>query len=188
MSGKVSMVVRRGGRMGLIEKAKTRLWGGVHFMRYGGLVLSSELRAVVTRGELNGGQRLDLGVISRRVVSNNFAEALVDTLQGSEPANFEVYRFHAMGTGATAEAQTQNALITEVESRDSGTQTENGSKVYRSVGTTTATATRLIREHGLFDQLAAGGNMLDRSLFALITLENTDTITFTYDLTVTAGG
>jgi hypothetical protein len=109
---------------------------------------------------------------------------LIDALQNlTEPENF---KYHASGTDNTAENQTDTALGTEVEStRATGSQTENGSGTYRSVGTITYTATRTIVEHGLFSALTVG-TLLDRTVFAGIGVVNTDQIEFTFDLTIAA--
>jgi hypothetical protein len=46
-----------------------------------------------------------------------------------------------------------------------------------------------ITEHGLFSQTrAGGGTLMDRSKFAAINVVATDSIQFTYELTLTAGG
>ncbi len=99
-------------------------------------------------------------------------------------ANFS---WHEMGTGGTAEAIGDTTLVTAVETRTDGTQVEGASaNIYRSVGTVTATATRAIVEHGLFDASTAG-NLMDRSVFTVINLSTDDAIQFTYELTVPAG-
>ncbi len=48
----------------------------------------------------------------------------------------------------------------------------------------------LAREHGIMSQAATGGGiLLDRSLYALITVEAAgDTLQATYDFTVNSGG
>jgi len=157
---------------------------GAAFLRYGGIVVTSQLSARVIRED---GTVEELGVLSRRVVTDAYVNLLTDDLQASVAAH-STLRFHAMGTGSTAEAAADTALVTEVETRTSGTQVEGAStNIYRSVGTVTATAARLIREHGLFSASTAG-TLLDRSVFALITLANGDGIEFTYELTSSSGG
>jgi hypothetical protein len=133
-----------------------------------------------------GGAIEDYGLISTRVVTDAGVQSIVDAFQGL--FTLSNYKYHAMGTGGTAEAASQTALVTEVESRATGSQTENGVNVYRTVGTITATTTRAITEHGIFNQSAVGGTMLDRSLFSTINLSSGDSIQFTYDLTVNSGG
>lgn len=129
----------------------------------------------------------DYGVVSRRVVTNAFVNLLVDDLQASQAA-FHSFKYHGMGTDSTAEAATDTALVTEVETRGTGTQTEGASaNIYRSVGSVSATASRAIREHGLFTA-ASGGTLMDRSVFSVINLNTGDSIQFTYELTCQAGG
>ena len=92
-----------------------------------------------------------------------------------------------MGTGSTAEAIGNTALVTAVESRVSGTQGEGASvNIYRTVATITATSARAIVEHGLFNA-ATVGTLMDRSVFTVINLSTNDAIQFTYELTVPAG-
>lgn len=140
------------------------------------------LYATIMRAD---GSRVDLGLISTRVVTTAGVNFLVDAFQGTtEPENF---KYHGMGTGNTAEAAGDTALVTEVETRATGTQIEGASaNIYRSVGTITATAPRAIVEHGLFSA-SSSGTMWDRSVFSVINLASADAITFTYDCTFPAG-
>jgi type III secretion system FlhB-like substrate exporter len=98
---------------------------------------------------------------------------------GTEP------KFVAMGTGATAEAITQTALVTEVETRATGTSsrvtTTTTNDTYQVVGTITATTTRAIQESGLFDASTVG-NMLTRGVFTTVNLSSGDSIQFTWKL------
>lgn len=149
----------------------------------GAIAPEARLMAKVFRKD---GSVEDMGILSTKVVTTAFVNFLVDQLQTStgQIANFS---WHAMGTGGTAEAIGDTALVTEVETRTDGTQTEGASaNIYRSVGTVTATATRAIVEHGLFDA-STSGNLMDRSVFTVINLSNGDGIQFTYELTVPAG-
>lgn len=99
------------------------------------------------------------------------------------------YKYVAIGTGNTAEAATQTALVTEVETRVSGTQTQQTTTTtndtYRVVGTVSATGTRAVQESGIFDQLAAGGNMLCRGVFSTINLASGDSIQVTWNIQFT---
>lgn len=132
------------------------------------------------------GTRIDLGLVSTRVVTTAGVNYLVDAFQGTtEPENF---KYHGMGTGNTAEAVGDTALVTEVESRVAGTQEEGASaNIYKSVATITATASRAIVEHGLFSASSAG-TLWDRSVFSVINLSTGDGIQFTYQATFPAGG
>lgn len=132
------------------------------------------------------GRIIDLGLVSRRVVTNNGVAFLVDALQNLTEA--ENLNYHASGTGTTAEAVTDAALVTEVEaSRVAGTQSEPGTNQYRSTGTITYTATRAITEH-MLAWLSSGAACFDRSVFAAVNVVSGDSIQFQYTLTLTAGG
>lgn len=128
----------------------------------------------------------DYGVVSRRVVTTAGVTALANAfLNTFEP---EIFNFHASGTGGTAEAIGDTALVTEVETRVAGAQTNPSAGLYRSIATVAYTATRTITEHGLFSQLAVGGTLWDRSLFTGIPVLNGDSIQYTHTTTFTAGG
>lgn len=128
----------------------------------------------------------DRGVVSVEKITVAFRDRLVDSLQNSTTAPLDVFKYHAVGTGTTAEDNAQTALVTEVGSRVSGTQTEGGgANIYRSVATVTPGNTYAITEHGLFSA-AAAGVMMDRSVFAAINVAATDSIQFTYDATFSA--
>lgn len=130
----------------------------------------------------------DYGVVSRKVVTTvgvtDIANSFINTF---EP---ETYNYHAAGTGSTAEAIGDTALVTEVETRIAGTQSSPSAGQYRTVGVVAFTATRTINEHGIFNQLATGGRLFDRSMFSgsPIGVVNGDSIQFTYTVTFTAGG
>jgi hypothetical protein len=130
----------------------------------------------------------DHGVVSRRVVTTagvtQLANAFLNTFE------CELFNYHAAGTGVTAEAIGDTALVTEVETRVAGTQSSPSAGQYRSIGTVAMTATRTINEHGIFSQLALGGTLWDRSMFSgsPIGVVSGDSIQFTYTATFTAGG
>lgn len=128
----------------------------------------------------------EYGVLGRRVITNAGRDFLVDAFQNT--VEIDAMHYHGSGTDNTAEAVGDTALGVEVESRANGSQTEGGSaNIYRSVGTVGYTGTRSIVEHGLFSA-ASSGTLWDRTVFASIGVDNGDSIQFTYDLTVTAGG
>jgi hypothetical protein len=136
-----------------------------------------------------------LGLASMKVITDAGVQALVDAFQNSfEPENF---KYHALGTGSTAEAAGQTALVSELttqynpdNTRATGSTTEGaGANVFRSVGTNTLDAAAVIEEHALMSQAPAGGGvMFDRSLTGTQTLGNGDGLQATYDLTFSSGG
>ncbi len=149
------------------------------------------LSAVAHRAD--GTLKRDYGLVSVKEVTSGFAKRLVDALLTSGGApGIDDFKCHKMGSGSTSETDTQTALIVGIEGMQTGTggaACTHGatSQIYRSVGTLTATTTWGIREHGLFDA-STGGLMLDRSVVTNIDLNTDDVVTWTYELTVSAGG
>ena len=136
------------------------------------------------------------GLASTRVVTDAGVDYIVDAFQNS--VELEIMKFHALGTGVTAEAAGDTALVTELTTeytgnvRATGTTAEGSStNIYQTVATNTLDGTpgAALREHGIFNQAATGGGvLLDRTLFSAITLSSGDALQTTYELTVTAGG
>jgi hypothetical protein len=129
----------------------------------------------------------DYGVVSRRLVTNAGVGYIVDALQNLvEP---ELLKYHAIGTGTTAEAVGDTALVTELttqyapdNTRATGSQTEAAANIYQSVGTNTLdSGTPAVTEHML---------TRDRSVFAAINLNgaNGDGLQTDYRWTLNAGG
>lgn len=163
------------------------------------VVFESQLRAVahVFNPVTGKFEDWDFGVVSNRLVTDNGVAFLVDAWQNI--VELESEKYHGLGTGTTAEAQTDTALVTELTTeytgnvRATGTTVEGATaNVFRTVATNTLdSGTPAVTEHGIFDQAATGGGVLwDRSVFAAINLvgANGDGLTTTYDLTATAGG
>ena len=149
----------------------------------GKISCKSELRAVHLRG---GKVHRDLGVISRRVVTNAGVDFMAtEFFDGS--VLISVFNFHASGTGVAAENVTDTTLGTEVATRVAGAKTHPGVGLYRTIATIPYVAGFNITEHGIFSA-AAAGTLWDRSVFAAIGVVNGDSIQFTYTLTIVAGG
>lgn len=146
-------------------------------------VIRGFLSAIHTKAN---GVESDLGLISVKKITTAFRDYVVDSLQNSTTAPLDVFRYHAAGTGTTAEDNTQTALVTEVESRTAGTQVEGAtSDIYRTVATIDFTGTLAITEHGIFSASTAG-TMMDRSVFSAINVSSGDSIQFTYEATFNA--
>lgn len=167
------------------------LWRVAIARMIGAPTMIGVVSAVVTRAS---GETLDLGVLSARVVTDAGVGYIVDAFQNS--VELENMKYHGFGTGGTAEAAGQTALVTELTTqyasdnvRPTGTTTEGASaNIYRTVATLSPDATVAITEHGIFSQAAvAGGVMLDRSLFSAINLVSGDSLQITYDATFTSG-
>lgn len=137
------------------------------------------------------------GIVSRKVVTDTGVGFIVDAFQNS--VELENMKFHGLGTGSSAEAANETALVTELTTeytgnvRATGTTAEGATaNIYRTVGTNTLdSGTPALREHGVLSQAATGGGvLLDRSLFAAINLDGTagDGLQSTYELTLASGG
>lgn len=135
------------------------------------------------------------GLVSTKLVTNAGVAFLVDDWDNSA-TDMTTFNFHGCGTGNTAEAAGDTALVTESttalnpdSTRATGTKSQPSANILRSVGTVTFDASAAIVEHGLFSQAATGGGTLwDRSVFAVINVASGDSIQFTYEGTMSAGG
>lgn len=157
--------------------------GHLYTRLFGNPVLLGALYLRVRRAD---GEVIDYGCAGRRVVTTAYVQLLCDELQASVAAH-STFKYHGIGTGNTAEAIGDTALVTEVETRATGTQAENAANIYESVGTITATGSRAIVEHGVFSA-ASAGTLLDRTVFSVVNLASGDSLQATYRLTLTAGG
>jgi len=154
-------------------------------MYSGTLVLKGRLYAVLGRAN---GEIINLGLLGERVVTTAFANFLVAQMI-AETTEIGDFKYHDCGTDGTPEAVGNTTLGTPWGgARIVGTQVTGATNnIYRSVAQTVFTGAYAIVEHGLFSQ-AAGGTLLDRTIFAAIPVLNGDSVTWTYELTVTAGG
>lgn len=145
------------------------------------------------------GEWIDYGVVCYRVVTDAGVAFLVDDWDvntASATNDITTLRYHGVGTGNTAEATGDTALVTESttalnpdSTRATGTQSQPAANQLRSIGTLTFDATAAIVEHGLFSQAATGGGTLwDRSVFSAINVANGDSIQATYTCTINSGG
>ncbi len=134
------------------------------------------------------GSVVNYGLVSTKVVTTAFVNFMVDQLQ-TETSEWGDFKYHDSGIGTTAAAVGDTDIETsDEESRATGSQTEGASaNIYKSVGTISYTTTKAITEHGLFSQ-STGTTLLDRHVFSAINVVNGDSIEFTYELTVSAGG
>lgn len=147
--------------------------------------LTSQLSARVIRAD---GRVINYGVLSRRLVTTAFVNFMVDQLQ-TETSEWGDFKYHDSGVGVTGAAVGDTDIeTTDGESRATGSQEEGASaNIYKSIGTISYTTTKAITEHGLFSQ-STGTTLLDRHTFTAINVDNGDSIQFTYELTVSAGG
>lgn len=157
---------------------------------YGALYLK-----VIRGGRLDGvHDEIDLGLVSLRVVTTAGVNYLASCFDNT--AEPELFKFHGFGTGTTAEASGDTALVTELtteysvdSTRPTGTQAHS-TNTYTTVGTlVTDSGTPAVTEHGVFSATSAG-TLWDRTKFAAINLvgANGDGIVATYVATFPAGG
>jgi len=167
------------------------LWTALLAHRLGIPALTGRLWGSVRRAD---GSVVDLGLMSQRVVTTAGVNFLVDAWQNL--VELETMKYHALGTGSTAEAVGNTALVTELttqysvdNTRPTGTLAEGAAaNVFRSVGTVTVDAAVAATEHGLLSAAAAGTGVLwDRSVFAVVNLGSGDSFEITYDATFAAG-
>jgi len=195
--------VRRPSRSWLARQWVKNLLDGSFFIptlarvarRLGLAVFYGELRGRVVHAD---GSVTDYGLLGRRVVTDAGVAFLASAFDNTvEP---EILKFHGFGTGTTAEAQTDTALVTELTteyatdntrptgSQAHGTGTHTGT--YTTVGTLSPDATVTITEHGVFSQAATGGGtLLDRTKFTGIALTGSaDSLQATYVLSLPSNG
>ena len=140
----------------------------------------SSLSVCVRRAD---GRWEDYGTVCYRVVTDAGVAFLVDDMDNST-TDVTTLNYHGVGTGVTAEAAAQTALVTESttvlnpdSTRATGTKSQPSANVLRSVGTVTFDGSAAITEHGFFSQAATGGGTLwDRSVFAAINVAAADSI------------
>lgn len=140
----------------------------------------------------------DLGLVGLKLVTTAGVNYIVDAFQNT--TELENLKYHGFGTGTTAEATGDTALVTELttqyaadNTRPTGTTIEGASaNIYRTVATLAPDTggTIAVTEHGVFSQAATGGGvLLDRTVFAAVNLvAGSDSLQVTYDLTFSAGG
>lgn len=120
---------------------------------------------------------------NENIITNAGRQLIIDRLQGATPA---VADYIAIGTGNTAPAASQTALVTEV-ARAQATLSQPDAHTDRAVYTFPAgTGTGVIAEAGRLNA-AASGTLLARGLVSP-TVDKTaaDTLQITYDITYAA--
>ncbi len=196
MSGNLDWALTRGGSKASFWwqlRNKVR-WGYIRGWLASFVVgpIANSLGVATILGELRAikyaldGTYVDYGVIGRRVVTTAYCEFIVDQHQ-TESSVIGDFKFHDSGVGTTAENSSDIAIeTTDGETRATGTQAEESSVIYRSVGTIAYTSTKAITEHGLFNEITTV-TLMDRTKFTAINVVNGDSIQFTYGITYTAG-
>lgn len=158
----------------------------------GNIRMLGTLDACIIRSD---GSVVDLGCVSKRVVTTAGVNYMRDDFAaGAGGADISLFKYHACGTGTTAEAITDTALVTECttalnpdSTRGVGTQVNSVSKTYTTVATLTFDAAAAVTEHGLFSA-ASAGTLWDRSVFAAVNVASGESIQFSYSLTINDNG
>jgi hypothetical protein len=172
-------------------KVSTAVWVA---RRCGVYTMYGRLSHRVYRGD---GRVQEFGIAGYRVITTAFANYVVDAMQADQA--FENFKFHGWGTGSTAEAIGDTGLVTELtteyavdNTRVTGSQGEGAANVYRTLGTLVPNAgtSIVLREHGVFLAATGATTLLDRTMFAAITLvvADGDSLASTYDMTAATGG
>jgi len=179
-------------RWGFIKGWIAAHWIAPFAHAWGVATMIGELQAVLIKAD---GQRVHYGTLGFRVITTAGVTFLRDDWNANAQ-DFTTLNFHGCGTGTTAEAVGDTALVTESttalnpdSTRATGTRSTPSSTSFASAGTLTFDAAAAITEHGLFSQAATGGGTLwDRTVFSAINVANGDSIQFTYSATLSAGG
>src|SRR5581483_9324234 len=105
-------------------------------------------------------------------------------------ATVAVWKYHGAGSSSTAAAETDTGCTSEFttetnpdSTRATGSQTTNGTNVYRTVATVTFDATATAREWCLHQAASGASTMWSRVVYSDIGVSASDTIQFTYDVT-----
>jgi len=198
----VSALVRGVSRATGVITLTSELMGSLFFIRDEDRVLYERLREYarhdpdpslgeMIRQILDRRVRINYGTLAYRVITDNGVAFLVDDWD-ADTTDITTMNFHACGTGAVAENQTDSALgaeATTITDRVAGTKSQPAANQLRSVGTQSFTGSGAITEHGLFSVITESAGVLwDRSVFAAINVVNGDSIQWTYTCTVAANG
>lgn len=107
----------------------------------------------------------------------------VDVLDPATRGAQVTSHYGAWGSGATAPAVTQTALVTEnAEARVLATVSQPLANTIRYLWEVTATGNRVVNEFGVFTATTAG-IMLIRGTLSTLNIETGDRVEFTVDLT-----
>jgi hypothetical protein len=153
------------------------------------LYISRQLARIreLERQKLCIGMDSDLRHIKGLVTTAGVNYLAADFLAASS-ARINAFQYADCGTSSTAATIAQTALVSAAgTSRVSGTGSNPVSGTFQNVATIPFTGTLTITEYGLFSA-STSGTMWDRRVFTGITVNNGDTIQFTYAVVINAGG
>jgi hypothetical protein len=168
------------------------------------LRVRSELSAVLTKRD---GTQVNLGILRTpfRLWLAGFLKSLwrdrrglvttagvnymaTDFTSGGATPTISGFKYHDCGTGTNAAATGDTALQTPAgTARVVGTPSNPSANIYRTVAQISFTSSLAITEWGLFSA-SSSGTLWDRRVFSARNVDSGESITFTYDLTIPAGG
>lgn len=159
---------------------------------FGLMVGYGELRGLVLHAD---GTATDYGLLGRKVVTTAGVTYLAADMAGGA-SDINLFKYHGFGTGTTAEATGDTALVTELttqyatdNTRPTGSQSSS-TNTYTTVATLSPDSggTLAITEHGLFSA-TSGTTLWDRTVFSAVNLvAGSDSLQSTYVATFPAGG
>lgn len=138
-------------------------------------------------------EQTHFGPIPNTIVNEgeNVLEDCFENNTGSACTSVANFEFHGIGTSSAAIAETDGGCTTEAttqyavdNTRATGTQTNNGANIYRTVATNTVDASITVEEFCLMDVNTGAGNMWTRILTGTVALTSGDGLQTTYDLTI----
>lgn len=130
----------------------------------------------------------DLSAPAMALVTTAGVNYMAADFLSASSARINAFTYHDCGEGTTAAATGDTALQTPAgTSRVSGTGTNPSANVYRSVATISFSGTKAITEWGLFSA-STSGTLWDHRIFGAINVSSGDSISFTYNVTISAGG
>ena len=137
------------------------------------------------------GSVVNYGLISTRVITDAGVGFLVDDWD-DDTTDITTMNYHASGEDNTAENASDTGLTSEattVTDREAGTKSQPSANVLQTVATQSFTGSASLVEHGLLSSGSEGsGTLWDRSVFSTISVENGDSVQWTYQCTVSSGG
>ena len=159
-------------------------WLGIWFSRITGVpTITTKLNV---QKNLTDGQIINYGIVGYREVTDAGVAFLVDDWAG-DVTDITDFDYHSCGTVNTAEDQTDTDLAGSVSvAREAGTATQPSAHILTSTATQSFSGSAAVVEHGLFSASTAG-TLWDRTVFAVITVADGESITWAYSATFTAG-
>lgn len=136
-------------------------------------------------------ERIDEFDLGSGVVTDDGVEYLVDAFDTGTNGP-ELFNYHDSGTGTNAAVVGDADLQTPAgpTTRATGVKSQPAANQYRTVGTITYAGSLAITEWGLFHDATRGATdfLWDRRVFTAINVVASDSIEFTYTLTINSGG